>query len=420
MIKSIVLSAFIIIVPLAGVFPQTDIYLRTERAGRGEIPIVIRDIEPASGDVLQTALYVASVLRSDLEFTGIFDPLQFEGKADTLPEGRTAAAIFEGSLEIYDERYSLEARLLDYSSREVIFSKRYGFKDGAKRTVAHNLCDEITYFLIGEEGIATTRLLFCRRESDVKDLYIIDYDGYGKRRVTKGELVVSPLWIDEKRFCYTSYRRANPDCYMVDLELGKKKLISHRKGINIAGGYNIERDEIAITLSVKGNSEIYVIDSSGKIIRRLTRNRAIDCSPTWAPNGREIAFVSDRTGTPQVYIMDGFGGNVRRLSTNGTYNTSPAWSPRGDVIAYVSRESSLYRLKLVSPDGLIEESLFDDYLSYEDPSWAPDGRHIAATVRYGGKPWIVVINTETGEKRRLVQGESPAWSPLSGVTTGDY
>jgi TolB protein len=109
--------------------------------------------------------------------------------------------------------------------------------------------------------------------------------------------------------------------------------------------------------------------------------------------------------------MDRFGGNVRRLS-RGSYNTSPAWSPTGEVIAYVARDGGRYRLKLTTPDGLAEEVLFEDLLSYEDPVWAPNGKHIAATVRYGGEPWIVIIDSETGEKRRLVRGESPAWSPV--------
>ena len=65
-----------------------------------------------------------------------------------------------------------------------------------------------------------------------------------------------------------------------------------------------------------------------------------------------------------------------------------------------------------SPDGLVEETLYEDYSSYEEPTWAPDGRHIAATVREGGKSWIVVIDIDTKEKRRLVQGEFPDWSPL--------
>ena len=409
--RALVMIMVLALLPRA-VFAQTDIYLQTEKGGRGEIPIVVNEIEPAVATVDRIARYITTVLIKDLEYTDVFEPIRVTGTVDSLGGGVTAAALFEGALARSGEGYVLDANLLDFSSREIIFSKRYRFERDAERAVAHRLSDEICYFLIGEKGIATTRLLFCRREGDVKNLFVIDYDGHGERQITTGELAVSPVWLDDQRFCFTSYRRDNPDCYLVDLAHGKRYMISHRKGLNVAGDYFPGRDKITISLSVSGNSEIYLVNSAGKIVRRLTRNRAIDCSPAWSPNGNEIAFVSDRTLTPQIYVMDRFGGGVRRLSRRGAYNTSPAWSPTGDAIAYVSRENDLYRLRLITPDGMVEDTLFEDYLSYEDPVWAPDGRHLAATVRYGGNPWIVVIDTESGNKRRLVQGESAAWSLL--------
>ncbi len=412
------LTAFLLVAMLAAAvpaFPQTDIHLSTEKAGGGAIPIVVREFRAESEVAGKTAEYISSVLVNDLSYTSIFEPLRFEAGADTLAGGKTASAIVEGTVipEIGGEGFILEARLLDYSSREVIFSKRYGFQRRVRRSIAHHLCDEILYFLAGERGVATTRLLFTRKDGDLKSLFLIDYDGYDERKLTDGELIVSPVWLDSDRFCFTSYKRDNPDCYLVQLAEGTRRNISHRKGINIAGGYYAGRDEIVMTLSVRGNSEIYITDSAGKIMERLTKNRAIDCSPSWAPNGVEIAFVSDRSRSPQVFVMDSHGGNVRRLTRSGSYNTSPAWSPRGDLIAYVSRDGWLYRLKLISPDGLWEETVFEDYLSYEDPCWAPDGRHMAATVRFGGEPWIVIIDIESGHKRRLTRGESASWSPLA-------
>ncbi len=388
---------------------QTDIYLKTERAGRGKVPIVVNDIEAASAREREPASLISNVIRNDLDFSGLFQTLRLEGGG---AEGTIAGVSFDGRLASDGASYALEARLLDFSSKEVIFSKRYRFGEDAKRSVAHTVSDEIVYFLIGERGIATSRILFRRAQGNFKNLYVVDYDGFREKQLTENELVTSPLWLDESRFCYSSDRRQNWDCYLIDLRKGTKYLMTQWRGINIAGSYFAARDEIAMTLSVNGNHEIYILDSSGKILRRLTRNRAIDISPAWSPNGSEIAFVSDRGGTPQIYIMDGYGGSVRRLTREGSYNQSPAWSPKGDIIAYASREGNVYRLRLVSPDGLAEETLFDDYLSYEDPSWAPDGRHIAATVRDAGKPYVVIIDIDTKEKRRLVQGDFAEWSPL--------
>ena len=408
-----ILAALLIAVmtPL-GAAAQMDVHLSSDKPGGGQIPIVVKDLEIDRDDLRAASEYLLSVLRQDLKFTSVFIPLEFAAGTDTLPDGGTASAIVEGRLSWDGEKYSLGVSLIDFVSREMIFGKRYRFKHSALRTVAHELCDEILFFLLGEIGVSRTRLLFTRRDGDVKNLHVVDYDGYGEKKLTTGELVVSPLWVDDHRFVFTSYRRENPDLYIIDLTRGSRKMISHRKGLNIAGGYNPGSDELVVTLSIKGNSEIYLMGLGGKLGRRLTKNRAIDVSPVWAPNGREIAFVSDRTRVPQIYIMDRYGGNVRRLTVEGSYNTSPDWSPRGDLIAYSSRDGGLYRMRLISPDGLWLETVFDDFLSYEDACWAPDGRHIVAVVRYAGEPWIVIIDIDSGTRRRLVKGETPSWSPL--------
>jgi len=407
-----ILAAMLAVMTPLGAAAQMDVHLSADKPGGGQIPIVVKDLEIERNDLRTASEYLISVLRQDLEYTSVFIPLRFSAGADTLPDGGTASAIVEGKLSWDGEKYTLDASLIDFVSREMIFGKRYTFRHAAMRTVAHELSDEILFFLIGETGVAKTRLLFTRREGDVKNLYVVDYDGYGEKGLTTGELVVSPLWVDDHRFVFTSYRRENPDLYLIDLLKGSRKMISYRKGLNIASGYNPESDELVVTLSIKGNSEIYLMGLDGTLGRRLTNNRAIDVSPVWAPNGREIAFVSDRSMAPQVYVMDRYGGNVRRLTREGSYNTSPDWSPRGDLIAYSSRERGLYRMKLISPDGLWLETVFDDYFSYEDACWAPDGRHLAAVVRYAGEPWIVVIDIDSGTRRRLVKGEAPSWSPL--------
>jgi TolB protein len=392
---------------------QTDIYLKTERGGRGKIPIVVKEIVGASSRETAPARSITEVIRHDLDYSGLFETIGTEAGSGAEGDMRAASAVFEGKLALEGGSYVLDAMLLDFSSKETIFSKRYRFGADATRHLAHTVSDEIVYFLVGERGIATTRILFRRVEGAAKNLYVVDYDGFGERRITKDEIAMSPLWLDRSRFCYSSDRRSNWDCYLVDLAKGTKYLLTQWRGINMAGSYCAARDEMAMTLSVNGNHEIYVLDATGKVQRRLTRNRAIDISPSWSPNGSEMAFVSDRGGTPQIYIMDGYGGSVRRLTRSGSYNQSPAWSPKGDLIAYASREGNLYRLKLISPDGLVEETLFEDNMSYEDPCWAPDGRHIAATVREGGRNYVVVIDIDTKEKRRLAQGEFADWSPLA-------
>ena len=173
---------------------QTDIYLRTERAGRGKVPIIVKDISAVSGRERDSASLLTKVIRADLDLSGLIEVIQpaEDGGAD---EGRAVGAIFEGTLVAEGSSLALEARLLDYQSRETIFSKRYRFGADARRHVAHTVSDEIVYFLVGERGIATTRLLFRRAHGKGKDLYVVDYDGFGETvLIGQRSLSLSPCW----------------------------------------------------------------------------------------------------------------------------------------------------------------------------------------------------------------------------------
>ena len=254
---------YTVLIPLLLLFAgravgQIDIYLSTEKSGHGKIPIVVTEIERTDGTLRESAVYITRVLEKDLGYSGYFDPVRFEPGSDTLAGAVTAAAIFRGSLQREGERFSLDVRLLDFLSGETIFTKRYRFDTSARRKVAHHICDEITYFLIGERGIATTRLLFCRRSGESKDLYVIDYDGFGERRLTRGELAVSPLWLDNGRLLYTSYKRGTPDCYSIDLGAGKKSLMSSSSfSSSGAGGLQDARFEGSSLLPCEQSSRGY-------------------------------------------------------------------------------------------------------------------------------------------------------------------
>ena len=52
--------------------------------------------------------------------------------------------------------------------------------------------------------------------------------------------------------------------------------------------------------------------------------------------------------------------------------------------------------------------------------WEVEVEGSAVTVRYGGKPWIVIVDVDTGKKRRLVQGEAASWSPLPDQSGGGF
>ena len=133
-------------------------------------------------------------------------------------------------------------------------------------------------------------------ESQKSNLYVMNADGSGRRRLTRLRNARSPAW--------------SPD------------------GARIAFTHRPERP---------GYREIFVLTLKTGKLRRLTRTKAADESlPQWSPDGRRIVYQR-WNDTSEVFVMNVDGSGQRNLSRRpGWLNGGPAWSPGGGLIAFAS------------------------------------------------------------------------------------
>jgi TolB protein len=378
---------------------------------------------PSGGRAATSARQFEDVVTSDLAFSGLFDmkrirPDEVSAILATLKGqgGLTEQYLVEGRTLAEGDKLIFEGRLFDAGSSKEVLSKRYKFGEGALRAAAHRFADEIVQQLTGDRGIASTSIAFISDLPGMKEVFVMDSDGKGLKRLTaEKSLCLSPKWSpDGQRIAYTSYSRGNPDLHVVGRFGGKPGVLSAFKGLNSSPAWSPDGRRIAMTLTKDGNAEIYLMNSDGSGLRRLTNNPAIDSSPSWSPNGRQIAFTSDRGGGPQVYVMESDGSNVRRLTFAGSYNDSPAWSPRGDRIAYASRVGNNFQIFITDLAGTGIAQLTFSRGNNENPSWSPDGRHLVFSSSRDGKRQIFVMNADGANVKRLTSsGEnfSASWSP---------
>ncbi len=302
-----------------------------------------------------SAIECASVLNTDLALSSFFKVLDEKAYlANLAAEQLTinpvdwrnigAEGVVKTRMTASGDRLLLEARVYEVTKGDQpVVQKEYRGGMQERRHLCHQLAADVVKYFTGEDSFFSSRVTFAASMSPGrKDVYVMDWDGYGAAPVTHTSQNILPSWAPSGReLLYTSYVAGQPDLY--SLVLGThQRAVSNRPGLNSGGVYSPDGSKIAVTLSQDGNPEIYIVAPQGGVIKRLTNNNFIDTSPSWSPDGGRIAFVSNRYGSPQIWTMNADGSNQQRLTRRGNYNQTPRWCPRKDVplIAFTARDEA--------------------------------------------------------------------------------
>jgi TolB protein len=416
------------------VHAQDRVHIDITRPNFERIPIAIPDFKYLSPEQVQLANEMAAALSTDLDYSGIFRPLDPRGfLEDPQNSGVTAGDIkfsewrklgaeflVRSTYRIEGSTLKLEGRLFDVVGMRMVFGKVYEVDARNWRAVIHRFADEILMLLTGERGVFDTKIAYVQVNGKNKEIYVVDFDGSNPTPLTNDQnLNLSPAWSSEgDQLAYVSYREGNAKIYAANLLNGSQRLLCGYPGINIAPAWRPGGRELAVTLSKDGNPDIYLVSSGGEVIRKLVQSWAINVSPSWSPDGKRLAYVSNEGGNPQIYVLDVASGLKRRISFSGKYNTSPSWSPKGDYIAYSASIGGRHNIMMVKPDGSDARQMTRGEGDNESPTWSPDGRMLAfSSTRQGGSAIWVLMTNGTGIRRLTRSGggqEMPEWSPRLG------
>ena len=189
---------------------------------------------------------------------------------------------------------------------------------------------------VGLNGLQTpqwspdgTQLVFTGFSNGFTDLFTINRDGTGLRRLTNDKFAdLHPSWSpDGKTIAFVTDRGGATDFDL--LRFGNLRIAL------------LHLDTGAIDML--GNMDV------GKNI-----------NPVWAPDGRSLAFVSDRTGIANVFLYDMADGQIYQLTNmfTGVQGITPlspvlTWAPQADRMAFVYYEDGQYSVySLENPRSL--------------------------------------------------------------------
>jgi TolB protein len=224
------------------------------------------------------------------------------------------------------------------------------------------------------------RLVFESRRHGGTELYIINADGTGERRLTFSGAAVEnthPSWSAD--------------------------------GSTIVFDSNREGAWTLYAIRADGTGERRVMDPAGSASGEFARH------PEWSPDGRWIAFDSKRDGNGELYVVRPDGTGLRRITDSPNNDSHPSWTPDGEVVVVQVRDGER-SLGSAHPESGRVRSLFDPPRHYSGALLSPDRRRVLYLSTADSTPRLFVATLEGTEPARAItpQGSTSyeaAWSP---------
>jgi TolB protein len=190
-----------------------------------------------------------------------------------------------------------------------------------------------------------------------------------------GGTTISPAWsADGTKLAFSSSRTGDPEIYIVNSDgSGLKRLTSYH-GPDVSPVWNPKTGaQIAFVSGRTGLPQIYVMDADGANLQRVT-NEGYAVSPAWSPNGQFLLFAWIRhygpgaPGAQDIYIMDVASHQWVQLTHDGGRNDFPSWAPDGRHIVFQSNRTGRDEIWSMLADGSQQKQLTTNGANTQ-PNW---------------------------------------------------
>jgi TolB protein len=322
--------------------------------------------------------------------------------------------LFEVKKDITDlskVRYLLTVKILsrkkglflleDKLNSKEVYRKEITLRFSNIRSFAHDIANDIYLSITGKESIFKTKIFFVSDRGSTKrnlkkELYIMDFDGARKQRLTfQNSIVISPsVSHDNRKVLFTliesQFKKGvrgqiqkikNLNLYEMNLRNRKMRLISNIKGINSGAVYNKSGDSIYLTLSHQKNADIYKMNLKTRKRRQITSHFSDDVDPHINGDESLMTMLSGRPGKAMIYTLDPTGKekSVKRISYVGRFNAAPRFNKEGSEIVFSSWVDNRFDIYRIDSNGKNLVRLTKNFGSNEEPWFSPDGEFIVFT-----------------------------------------
>jgi TolB protein len=172
-----------------------------------------------------------------------------------------------------------------------------------------------------------TKLAFTSNRDGNPEIYIMNKDGSGLRRITNNPGIdEAPTWSPNgNQIAWVSDRTGQPKIYVMNSDGTGQRLLVSDCYCDRPTWSSEPFNEIAFAAKNGPGYDIKVYSFQTGEAKRITDSIGSNESPAFSPNGRHLVFVSTRSGKSQIFTVDRDGNNLRQLTREGN-NKYPNWS----------------------------------------------------------------------------------------------
>ncbi len=201
------------------------------------------------------------------------------------------------------------------------------------------------------------------KHKDRDDLVILDVQrGREERRIEVGlNGLQTPQWSpDAQQLVFTGFNNGFSDLFIINRDGTGLRRLTNDKYADLHPSWSPDGRTIAFVTDRGGETNfdllrfgnlriaLYHLDTGTmELLGNMDAGKNIN--PVWAPDGRSLAFVSDRSGIANVYLHDFGDGRVYQLTNlfTGVQGITPlspvlTWAARADRMAFVYYEDGQY------------------------------------------------------------------------------